>query len=297
MYKPKFSFLKLSTGALAASMLLASSQTQAAPVSVTRQQNSIETSTTAPQSSAFFSQDLAGAAFGPSSGFSSTTQAGTASSVSSSGTISIVGNSTSAGGWIDGNGVPLGITLSYNAAFTVSTPTAGSYLTVGTTVGNGIGIAQAVLGTGNINTTEVLNISAISISSILFSGTLTESGFSFTPGTVNNAGWNRLRSNNFTEATSGTVVTDSAATTWGFGLGTGTGGSGLLIDNNYNVIPAFAPVGAVSFATTAGSGWSLKGVGFKYDVSYDITPVPEPGTIALGMIGGLGLLIARRKKA
>jgi hypothetical protein len=48
--------------------------------------------------------------------------AGDAAATVSSGTISVAGNSTSAGGWIDGNGIPAGITLSFNIQFTTAKP-------------------------------------------------------------------------------------------------------------------------------------------------------------------------------
>jgi hypothetical protein len=146
-----------------------------------------------------------------------TVQAGQVTSLVSNGSFSITGNSTSAGGWTDGNGVPAGITLTFNTQFTIGMPAstpAGYYLTnpgtSGNPLGNGIGIAQ---GAGNVSTIdspnqtqpigaccESLVVSAMSVSAVSFSGSLAESGFGFVPGTVGNFGPYVIQSNDFVEA-------------------------------------------------------------------------------------------------
>jgi hypothetical protein len=275
--------------------IFATSLVGAAPILVTRQQSTIEQSTTV---SAFFTQSPDNLiAFTPAVGFSGTIGAGDGANTVSSATFNIIGNSTSGGNWIDGNGVPLGITLSFTAQFTLATPTLDSYLTLGgnsgTAMGNGIGITQTAGTIGSIGPDEVLEISGLTLGSINFSGVLSEAGFTFTPGTVNNAQWNRLRSNNFPEATAGATIS-VGADTWGFGTSTGTMGSNLAIDNNYNVILGFATAGPLVITTEAGA-WNLKGLGFQYDLSYDITPVPEPTTAVIGLMGGFLLYGLRRR--
>src|SRR4051794_12441201 len=145
-----------------------------------------------------------------------TVQAGQVTSLISNGSFSITGNSTSAGGWADGNGVPTGITLTFNTQFTIGMPAgtpAGYFLTnpgtSGNPLGNGIGIAQ---GAGNVSTIdssnqtqpvgaccEALVVSAMSVSAVSFSGALAESGFGFAAGTVGNFGPYVIQANDFTE--------------------------------------------------------------------------------------------------
>jgi hypothetical protein len=273
--------------------------TSAATISDIKSINQIETSAPSGDpgawSSAFFTQALDSTAFGPQAGFSGSVAAGVSASTTSSGSITVTGNSTSAGGWLDGNKIPLGVTLTFNASFTVSTPTPDSYLTLGPTTGNGIGITQTANTTGNIGVGEILNISAINFSSVQFTGAITEEGFDFVTGSgsIGNPRWAKFRSNNFNEGTAGmtaTVGTD----TWGFGTSAGTQASNLIIDNNYNATVGFETGGPMELSMQAGT-WNLKGVGFVYDVSYDVIPVPEPATTSLALLGGLILFAIRRK--
>ncbi len=257
-------------------------QAQAATILVTKQVNNIETSVNAASASAFFTNSpdnlialtnitvtgtagLVGGSIG----------AGDAATTISSGTLSVPGNSTSAGGWVDGNGIPAGITLTFNIQFTTSTPDPGSFLTSqgnsGTQLGNGVGITQTAATTGTFDVGETFVISVIGISGVSFSGSLIETGFGFSSGTVQNPKWNRLLSNNFLEASAGTTVT-TGADSWGFGTSTGTQGSNLFIDNNYTSSTNFLTAGPMTFTLQAGT-WNLKGVGFQYEVSYEITGV------------------------
>ena len=190
---------------------------KAANIVFSNQVNSVETSVNSVQSSAFFTAT-------PDNGVTFTNiittvspgliggdlGAGDGSVATSSGTITVVGASTSAGGWTDTNGVPAGITLTFNVQFTTSTT--NGFLTLGgnglvTATGNGIGITNTAAVPGALDVGEVLEISTISITGVTFTGSLAESGYSFTPGTVLNPKWNRLRSNNFAEATRGATIT------------------------------------------------------------------------------------------
>ncbi len=140
-------------------------------------------------------------------------RAGESTSITTHGEFSIVGNSTSAGGWTDFNGVPKGITLTFNADITYSvgagSPT-GSYLSLtenGANRGNGMGITQTFHGVSTIDSsnlnevhgsgTDVFAASTVTVSAINFTGTLFEPGFIFTPGTVGNFGPFLLRSAGF----------------------------------------------------------------------------------------------------
>jgi hypothetical protein len=142
-------------------------------------------------------------------------RAGESTSITTNGVFSIVGNSTSAGGWTNNNGVPKGITLTFNTQITYSVGAgspAGSYLSLtenGANRGNGMGITQTLHGVSTIDSSnlnevpgsgaDVFAASAVAVSDIHFSGNLTETGFAFTPGTVGNFGPFLLRSAGFSD--------------------------------------------------------------------------------------------------
>jgi hypothetical protein len=277
---------------------------KAATIVFSNQVNSVETSVNAVQSSAFFTAT-------PDNGFIFTNiatvispgliggdlGAGDGSLATSSGTITIVGGSTSAGNWTDSNGIPAGITLTFNVQFT--TATTNGFLTLGgnglvTATGNGIGITNTAAVPGALDVGEVLEISTISITGVNFTGSLAESGYSFTPGTVLNPKWNRLRSNNFAEATRGATIT-TGTNVWGFGQSTGNAGTKMFIENNYTQTNAltFISAGPLTIETQLGS-WNLKGLGFQYQVTYDInavanlvldTPVQNGGSLTVSGSG------------
>lgn len=268
------------------------------------------------------SSDGAGADFLPYSdtGFTFTPvdspRAGEVTSITTHGVFSIVGNSTSAGGWTNNNGVPKGITLTFNADITFGVGAgspAGSYLTVadvGSNRGNGIGITQtvdtpSVLDSPNFNGgagTEILAVSAVTVSEVNFSGTLFEPGFIFTPGSVGNFGPYVLRSSGFTEAgeTAALVSANNAVDpdglgrpTVGFGVpgsdpsetgrGQGFVASNISIENTaftnavVNGHPSYfntpRQVGAFTFYPQNAT-IGFKGIGYEYDVNFDITAIP-----------------------
>lgn len=274
---PIESFLRavLRTSLLSAAVCVCAFPSRATTILVTKQVNAVEQSQV---DSAFFTQSPNNAVTFTNVQTSSTVGffsgnigAGDASTSVSSGRFSIVGNATSAFGWTNGNGIPTGITLTFNAQFTTST-TNGNLTTEGnsgTQLGNGFGITQTPGSIGTLEPGEYLNISTISISGVSFTGSLTEPGFAFTPGTVSNARWNRLRVQNFAVATEGATCT-VGADTWGFGTSTGTMGSNLVLANNYTTLTSgFDTAGPMTFSTDAGA-WNLKGLGFRFDVNYDI---------------------------
>jgi hypothetical protein len=249
-----------------------------------------------------------------------TVQAGQVTSLTSNGSFSITGDATSTNNWTDGNGIPAGITLTFNTQFTMSVGAgspAGSVLTnpglTGTSLGNGIGITQTLGGNHTMDSsnliqspgsgTESLEVSAMTVSNIVFSGTLAEEDFTFTPGTVGNFGPYVLRSNGFTENGETLGLTSATATpdpenptrpTIGFGtpsadpseIGRGKGNiaSHLFIDDGFadgsDDLPTPAPnwfprqIGAYTL-TPQNATIAVKGIGYEYDVTFDISPIGE----------------------
>ncbi len=256
--------------------------------------------------SAFFTATTTNTPLAASDGWApiASTQAGAVSTTTTKKSFSIVGDSTAAGNWVDGNGVPAGISLTFDAQFTVgvapSSP-AGSLLTHAASVGNGVGIVQMAGATGELDGNEGLGVSAVTVSNVVFSGSLTDPNFNFTPGTVSGFGTRVLRSSTFLEGSEGLVLTQGADTL-GFGTATGTLGSNLIIDNNFGPPPGTATssifarqTGPYTLAMTAGTA-PLKGIGFGYDVVYEINAVPEPAGLALAALGCLGLAGARSRR-
>jgi hypothetical protein len=257
--------------------------------------------------SAFFTATTTNTPFAASGGWApiAPTQAGAVSTTTPKKSFSIVGDSTAAGNWVDGNGVPAGISLSFDAQFTIGiTPSSpvGSLLTHSASVGNGVGIVQAAGATGELDGSELLSVSAVTVSNIIFSGSLTDPNFSFTPGTVSGFGTRVLRSSTFLEGSEGLLLTSGAGT---IGFGNAPGGtlaSGLLIDNNFGPPPGTATssvfarqTGPYTLAMTAGTA-PLKGIGLGYDITYDINAVPEPAGLALAALGCLGLAGVRSRR-
>jgi hypothetical protein len=240
-------------------------------------------------------------------------KAGQVTSLTTHGVFSIVGDSTSVGGWTNNNGVPAGITLTFNADITFSVgdgSPANSYLTLtqsGTNRGDGLGIAQGIGGTstldsGSVNgvANEVLAASAVTVSDVSYSGTLAETGFNFTPGTVGNFGPYIIRSSGFTEngETAALVSANNAVDpdglgrpTIGFGVPSeGFVASNISIENGFTNTTVttngvghgtyFSPprqVGAFTFTMLNGT-MGFKGIGYEYDVNFDIAPVATPIT-------------------
>jgi hypothetical protein len=250
-------------------------------------------------------------------------RAGEVATITTRGVFNIVGSSTSAGGWTDGNGVPAGITLAFNAKIVFSVNPASppnSRLTlvgIGNNRGNGLGITQttwngttggsSTIGNAHqnedVSADDVLDVSAVDVTGISFTGTLAESGYSFAPGSVGNFGPNVIRSGNNTA--SGLI--ESAET---FGLISATGpapqpgdeglptigfgrpiiqseidlrrGEGIVAShvasendftgNNVDGDPVRFPrqIGAWTLRPQNGT-MGVKGVGYQYDVTFDIT--------------------------
>jgi len=218
-------------------------------------------------------------------------KAGEITSTTPTKTYNLVGTSTAPDWAGSGNGVPTGITLSFNVEFTISALPAGSYLTnpgpSGSTLGRGIGITQVLGGNDDIDKPDGIAVSAATISNVSWTGTLTDPNFLFTPGGVSNFGTRVFRSNNFDETVAGMLLTQGADTI-GFGQVTGTLASNLVANNNFGTgtTPSsifdrrVGPYTLVVAGPDATNNVAvIKGIGVAYDVTYDISaaPVPVPG--------------------
>ena len=292
---------------LASLSVIATAPSWAVTITKAKQSNLLHNQTESPffSSSAdgltnFLPAPAGGAIWAPSG----TVQAGQVTTLTSVGAFSILGDSTSAGAdltpgtsddWLDGNGIPAGITLAFDAQLTISvgagSPT-GSWLTIpgnsATPLGGGVGVTQVQGGTSTIDslnlnevpagdpndTHESIDVSAVSVSNVSFSGALAEAGFSFTPGTVDDFGPRVLRANAFTESAEFAELRPSPTdpATIGFGQSPGTVASNVFIDNSFTNAAASFPrqVGAFTLAPTNAT-IGLKGISYEYDVTYGIT--------------------------
>jgi hypothetical protein len=216
--------------------------------------------------------------------------------------FSFVGDSTAAGNWTDGNGVPAGITLTFDAELTITAMslTAGDapFLTVPgasntNQSGRGIGVTSVPGGADDINFVPQrgLAFSPVTVSNVSFSGTLAEPGYTFTPGGVSGFGVELFASGVFNELTQGMILTPDAspADTIGFGVTDGATPETSKLAMNLNFGP-YSPGPAGGSATPAdpssvfprqsgpftlvvtASGSTIRGFTLGYDVNYDISP-------------------------
>ncbi|MBA4104116.1 MAG: hypothetical protein C0485_00030 [Pirellula sp.] len=213
------------------------------------------------------------------------TQGAVATAVTTKKSFSIVGDSTALGNWVDGNRIPAGITLAFDAELTITALPTGSYLTLPganssiSAASRGIGVTQTFGATGinDINTGAGLEVSAVTVSNVNFTGALAEAGFTFAPGGVSGFGTTVFRSNVFQEANHGMVLTpiNDPTQTIGFGKATGTVASNLVMDNNFGGVGATSSVfprqtGPYTLVVTEGAG-CIKGFAMEYDVTYDVS--------------------------
>lgn len=252
--------------------------------------------------SPFFTADTGGNAFLPTpNGWFplDVTQAAnpaTAASTTPHKLFSIVGDSTAAGNWTDGNGIPAGITLTFDAEFTISAKQTepGMMLTVngapGTTQsGRGIGLTVIENAIDDIQPPRRLQFSTVTVSNLNFSGTLADSGYTFTPGGVSNFGVQLFESGQFSPAgpdTKGFVLEHSTGTigfgvTAGSGTTAGTEYSNLRMRTNFGIyadppvtVDASSHFPRQSFPFEIGASVNegmFRGFTLGYDVSYDIS--------------------------
>ena len=298
---------------------------EAAAVIVTKHENLEHYTVNSPVPAAesyspFFTHHIGGTKeFLPSNGWSPLlteeqpkVQAGTsgATSTTPKKTFTFVGDSTAAGNWTDGNGIPAGITLTFDAQLTITafslTPGDAPFLTVPGLAdtnqsGRGIGVTSVPDGADDINLVPQrgLAFSPVTLSNVNFSGTLAEPGFSFTPGGVSGFGVEVFASGVFNETLRGMLLTqgedgvaDPGEGTIGFGLETGTIASNVAQNLNFG---PYSPGPAGGSATpndpsgvfprqsgpfnlvmtqsdTPNGGGTIRGFTLGYDVTYDISP-------------------------
>lgn len=267
--------------------------------------------------SPFFTHHTNGTPFLPADGWApiAEVKAGdplTAASTTPKKSFSFVGNSTAAGNWTDGNGVPAGITLTFDAQFTISAirttePTLmltvpGSLDDVGPPSntrlsGRGFGLTVVPGGADDINNGRGLAFSPVTVSNVSFSGTLAEPGFTFTGGGVSGFGTELFESGQLNENSVGMTliqgldnIVDPGEETiifgqTGVGQAPGTLGSGLIMNTNWGIFDDRTTIpnlplssnfarqsGPYTMTTTAGSAATFRGMVLGYDVTYDISP-------------------------
>lgn len=303
---------RLLTSGCTALLTFSSVTVQAAAVVVAKHENlehyTVNTPAPATESySPFFTLHTDGVKpFLPSNGWApiSPVQAAdpaTAASTTPKKSFSFIGNSTAAGNWTDGNGIPAGITLTFDAQLTISAllTEPGMMLTVPgasntNQSGRGIGLTVVAGGADDMNPGRGLLFSPVTVSNVSFTGTLAESGFTFSPGSVSNFGVELFASGVFNETNQGMLLTqgedtivDSGEETIGFGVTAGTIASNLAQNLNfgpYSPGPAGGSAtppdpssvfprqsGPFTMAVTA-TGGTIRGFTLGYDVTYDISP-------------------------
>jgi hypothetical protein len=220
----------------------------------------------------------------------------TAASSTPKKSFSIVGDSTAAGNWTDGNGIPAGMTLSFDAEFTITAlqTEAGMMLTVPgasntNQSGRGIGLTVVAGGADDINEGRGVQFSPVTISNFSFTGTLADPGYTISGGAVSNFGIQLFASGVFNETSQGMLLTqgedtvvDPGEETIGFGVTGGTIASNLRQDLNFGIYqnPIPTPPYSSEFArqsgpftlVTSASAGTIRGFTLGYDVTYDISP-------------------------
>lgn len=207
------------------------------------------------------------------------------SSTTISGHVTITGSATSVGAdatantaddWLNGNNIPVGVTLSYDVLFTISSANGNNLVTATGNTGNGLAIANSASDNyGELDAGEVLNFSALTMSNYVWAGAPTETSFTFTPSSTGITRFTAFRSNSLTIESEGATLSDGT-NTWGFGTSTGSVVSKIPIANGLGA--TFSPAGGdvpLTLTTDVGA-WSLKGFQLSTPISYEITAVAPP---------------------
>ncbi len=217
--------------------------------------------------------------FAPAAGLAGNIVSGASDTTTVSGTLTIAGNSNAFTNFNDGNRLPKGITLTYDLSFTISTSD-GLLVTANGNTGNGI--APGALPNGVFDPGESIEFSAATISNVSFSGTPTDAGVTFTPGTVTGVGLSQFRAGNFAEASNGAIL-DNGTDTIGFGTSTGTVVSGGIMNNSFTAAARFpAMLMDVPITLTAETGtFNVKGLEFTTFLNYEFTAPNSDSKVAL----------------
>ena len=217
--------------------------------------------------------------FDPAAGLSGDLVSGAGNSTNVSGTVTIVGSSNAITNFRDGNGLPRGVTLTYDLSFTISTSD-GLLVTAGGNTGNGL--APGALPFDVFNPGESIDFSAATVSNISFTGAPTDPGVTFTPGTVSGVGLSQFRSSNFGEASNGATLSNGTDTV-GFGVSMGSIASQVAMNNGFTAAPRFpAMMMDTPITLTMDSGtFNLKGFELTTFLDYEFTSPTAGANVAL----------------
>ena len=298
---------------IVAILVTAATKVYADTKSVVRRNNFFENATTSP----WFNSDVAGGSLAASQDANQAdhtqghlvvskpnvtgVQAGQISSVTVASNYTIQGWATAANSFNDLNGIPTGITVTFKTETTFSVD-AGNFLTLSPTAANGLGITQTQGTSSTLDVGEVLHVSDTVITNVNFTGSVP--GYIFSNPTITNFGTQVLRSGagtDFTEASENAglySLPPGATPTIGFGdgaLGTGTSQSNIKIENGFDAAgTAFTRyLGAWDFKMLAGS-MGLKGVGFQYDLGYNIVANPAGDYNKNGVVDAADYVLWRK---
>lgn len=228
------------------------------------------------------------------------------SSTTVSGRVSVIGNATSAGvdltpgtadDWLDGNNIPLGVTLSYDVSFTIASTNGNNLVGTTGTTSNGLGISNGTSNTGTLDTGEALTFSAIATSNHAWTGSPTEA-FTFAPVSFGVTKFRSFRSFNFDETASEGVTLSDGTNTWGFGAASGTIQSGIKMENDFTA--TFTPAGGdvpLLFTMGTSTSFGLKGFQLSVPISYDVvanSPTVNADFSGDGVVDGNDFLIWQR---
>ena len=192
--------------------------------------------------------------------------------------LTIAGDATEGSGFTDGNGVPTGVIISFDMAFTLS---ANGNLT---DIGND-GFGTDANGGNEFDPGDEVTFGTISLSNIVVDASGFSSGaYSFVSAGISMPQWYVVRSPNFVEASEGATIA---------GTGFGTSGSGVLSNNNSDGL--IGPVSSFTATTQAGS-WTIKGAGYQVTTASTVVAVPEPSGILLTGLSLGFLTLGRRRR-
>lgn len=228
----------------------------------------------------------------------------TGPSTTVSGRVSILGNATSAGvdatpgtadDWMNGNTIPLGVTLSFDVSFTITSTNGNRLVATTGNTSNGLGVANnATTNSGTLDSGEGLTFSAITTSNHEWSGAPTEA-FAFTPVSFGVTKFRSFRSFNFDETINEGVTLSDGTNTWGFGASTGTVQSNIKMENDFSA--AFTPAGGdvpLTLTVDANTSFGLKGFQLSTPVVYDIVanaPTLDADFNGDGLVDGADFLM------
>lgn len=198
------------------------------------------------------------------------------SSTTVSGTIVVNGNATAQNQFNDGNQLPLGVRLSYDVSFTIST-TDGVLVTANGNTGNGLGPGAPEFDA--FDPGESITISPATVSNVSFTGAPFDLGVTISTPTLMGVGMDNFRSANFGEGTNGAIL-DNGTDSVGFGVSTGSLLSNVAMDNGFaagNRFPTMmldTPL-TLTMDVDATGTFNLKGFELVALVQYDAT-FPDP---------------------